>query len=105
MLKLDLVAISLFATTAFPAPVYASGVQIQPNQSYYCGTGTVFLLNDATEETLKKIYETCKIGDVIGIGYGTGAGTAVRRICDFSKEILTLEGRTVCVLAPLRPVR
>ena len=103
MLKLGLVAISMFATTAFPVPVFASGVQSQPNQSYYCGTGMVYLLNDAKEETLKKVYETCKVGDIIGIA--SGPGGAVQRICDFTKQIQIAEGLTVCVLAPLRPVR
>ncbi len=105
MLKTGFVVVSLAAIAVGVLPVNSQAAQIaktNAGQSYYCATGSALMMIDDTEDTLQKIYETCKPGDTIGLAQGS---VNVQRLCDFTKTIQLANRVTVCVLAPLRPTR
>jgi hypothetical protein len=89
-----------FAVFSFSSRSLAAGVQ--PNQSYYCQSGSALMMIDDNEESLQKIYSVCKPGDTIGLAQGS---VNVQRLCDFTKSVALANRVTVCVLAPLRPTR
>ena len=105
MLKIGFVVASLIAIVAVTLPVNSQAAQSPKSnagQSYYCATGSMLMMIDDNEDSLRKVYETCKPGDTIGLAQGS---VNVQRMCDFTKTIQLANRVTVCVLAPLRPTR
>ena len=105
MLKIGFAVASLVAVAVAVLPVNSQAAQTtktNAGQSYYCATGSALMMMDDNEDTLRKIYETCKPGDTIGLAQGS---VNVQRLCDFTKTIQLANRVTVCVLAPLRPTR
>jgi hypothetical protein len=63
-------------------------------------------MSDSKDETLGKVAEACKPGDIIAIPPGGNYGSlATARLCDFSKAIPIVSGMLYCVLAAKREIR